>query len=218
MENISAPAPRAAAPAAFLTDGHAFPENEDAQITSLITGWRSGDRAAENRIFESLYHALRGQALRCLRRESDGHSLSPTLLVNEAYLVLARARQLNVNDRDHFLRIAARIMTNLLIDRARGRKAISNGGGMRQVEWEHSEWEEGLVRTDEDADRVLAVAEALEILAARSPELARLVQLRFFCGFTELETAQIEGRPERTIRRQWAVARTRLMESLHGVQ
>jgi RNA polymerase sigma factor (TIGR02999 family) len=185
---------------------------DDAQITHLITGWRAGDRSAENRVFETLYCALRAQALHCLRRENNSHSLSPTLLVNEAYLVLSKSRRLNVNDRDHFIRIVSRVMKNLLIDRARERKSISRGGGMRQVDWEDT-----MVRTESDADRILAVAAAVEGLATRSPELARLVELRFFCGFTEDETAQIEGRSPRTVRRQWAVARTRLMESLDGV-
>jgi RNA polymerase sigma-70 factor (ECF subfamily) len=185
---------------------------DDVQITHLITGWRAGDRAAENRVFDSLYCSLRAQALHCLRRESLGHSLSPTLLVNEAYIVLSRVRRLDVNDRGHFIRIVSRIMKNLLVDRARERKALIRGGGLRHVDWEGA-----IVATESDADRILAVAAALEDLSARSPELARLVELRFFCGFTEVETAEIEGSSPRTVRRQWAVARTRLMETLDGV-
>jgi RNA polymerase sigma factor (TIGR02999 family) len=185
---------------------------DDAQITHFITGWRAGDRSAENRVFDSLYCSLRAQALHCLRRESLGHSLSPTLLVNEAYIVLSRVRRLDVNDRDHFVRIVSRIMKNLLIDRARERKAVIRGGGQRHVDWGDT-----VVRTESDADRILAVAGALEQLAERSPELARMVELRFFCGFTEVETAEIEGSSTRTVRRQWAVARTRLMETLDGV-
>jgi len=185
---------------------------DDAQITHLIGGWRAGDRAAESRVFDSLYSSLRAQALHCLRRESLGHSVSPTLLVNEAYIVLSQVRRLDVNDRDHFIRIVSRIMKNLLIDRARERKALIRGGGMKQVYWEGA-----AAATDSDADRILAVAAALEELAARSPELARMVELRFFCGFTEGETAEIQGSSPRTVRRQWAVARTRLMETLDGV-
>jgi RNA polymerase sigma factor (TIGR02999 family) len=185
---------------------------DDAQITDFISGWRAGDRVAENRVFDSLYCALRAQALHCLRRESAGHSLSPTLLVNEAYIVLSRVRRLDVNDRDHFIRIVSRIMKNLLIDRARERKALIRGGGRR-----HVDWEDMVIRTESDADRILAVAAALEELAGRSPDLARMVELRFFCGFTEVETAEIQGSSPRTVRRQWAVARTRLMETLDGV-
>jgi RNA polymerase sigma factor (TIGR02999 family) len=185
---------------------------DDAPITHLIGDWRAGDRAAENRVFDSLYCSLRAQALHCLRRETAGHSLSPTLLVNEAYIVLSRVRRLDVNDRDHFIRIISRIMKNLLVDRARERKALIRGGGMKHVDWESA-----TMRTESDADRILAVAAAVEELAARSPELARLVELRFFCGFTEVETAEIQGSSPRTVRRQWAVARTRLMETLDGV-
>jgi RNA polymerase sigma factor (TIGR02999 family) len=106
----------------------------------------------------------------------------------------------------------SRIMKNLLVDRARERKALIRGGGMKHVDWESA-----TMRTESDADRILAVAAAVEELAARSPELARLVELRFFCGFTEVETAEIQGSSPRTVRRQWAVARTRLMETLDGV-
>jgi RNA polymerase sigma factor (TIGR02999 family) len=195
-----------------LQKSEKFPP-EDQQLTRLITSWGAGDRAAENRIFDALYCSLRTQARICLRRESGAVSVGPTLLVNEAYLVLARCRSLSVNDRSHFIRIVARIMRNLLVDRARERKSLSNGGGLRKVDWE-----DATIPFEYDADRILAVAAVLDELALRSPDLARLVELRYFCGFTEEETARIMGVATRTIRRQWAVARIRLSESLHGLQ
>jgi len=198
-------------PRQWKTPEPAIPE--DLQLTRLITRWSAGDRAAENRIFDTLYCSLRMQARLCLRRESGSASVGPTLLVNEAYLVLARSRRLTVHDRSHFVRRVARIMRNLLVDRARERKSITNGGGLVKVEWD-----DAVIPTENDADRILAVAAVLDQLAVRSPELARLVELRYLCGFTEEEAARILGIASRTVRRQWAVARIRLSESLYGVQ
>jgi len=186
---------------------------EDPQLSGLITRWSAGDRAAENRIFDTLYCSLRTQARLCLRRDSGSASVGPTLLVNEAYLVLSRSHSLTVRDRSHFVRLVSRIMRNLLVDRARERKSIVHGGGLVKVEWD-----DAMISTENDADRILAVAAVLDQLAVRSPELARLVELRYLCGFTEEEVARILGVTTRTIRRQWAVARIRLSESLHGVQ
>jgi len=164
-----------------------------------------------NREFEALYIGLRSRALRFLNREIHAQSMSPTLLLHEAYLVLARSRGFEVRDARHMTRIAARVMRNLLIDRARARKAPINGGALQQVELN-----EALISTHADADRILAVAEALERLAAISPTLARLVELRYFCGFTEKEVCAITGVSERSVKRQWAIAKTRLFELLQG--
>jgi len=133
------------------------------------------------------------------------------LLVNEAYLAMAKSRKRLVSDRSHFVKLAGRMMRNFLIDRARMRKAAVHGGGMRRVDWN-----ECLVRTEADADRILAVAAALEDLEKQSPALARLVEMRFFNGLTEEEIAALTGVATRTVRRQWRVARTRLHESLQG--
>jgi len=189
-------------PRQWKTPEPAIPE--DLQLTRLITRWSAGDRAAENRIFDTLYCSLRMQARLCLRRESGSASVGPTLL---------RSRRLTVHDRSHFVRRVARIMRNLLVDRARERKSITNGGGLVKVEWD-----DAVIPTENDADRILAVAAVLDQLAVRSPELARLVELRYLCGFTEEEAARILGIASRTVRRQWAVARIRLSESLYGVQ
>jgi RNA polymerase sigma factor (TIGR02999 family) len=107
------------------------------------------------------------------------------------------------------MRIAARVMRNLLIDRARARKALVNGGAMQQVELN-----ECLIRTDEDADMVLAVAAAVQDLASKSQQLARLVELRYFGGFTEKEVGAITGFSERSVKRQWRMAKARLLESM----
>ena len=151
-----------------------------------------------------LYCALRAQALHCLRRENLGHSLSPTLLVNEAYIVLSRVATPR-RERSRPLRPHCFPDHEKSADRPGARAQGDHPRGRQR----HVDWEDTVVRTESDADRILAVAAAAGRTRERSPELARMVELRFFCGFTEDETAQIEGSSPRTVRRQWAVARTR---------
>ncbi len=164
---------------------------------------------AGNYTFESIYGALRAQARQYLRREQNACSMSPTVLVHEAWISLARSRTLNVNDGSHYVRLVSRVMKNLLIDRARRKKAAANGGSMQRIEWN-----DATVAPGDDSALTLAVAAALDGLAVQSPRLATLVELRYFGGFTEAEVAQIMGISSRTVRRQWRVARLRLMEAL----
>jgi len=161
--------------------------------------------------FETIYAALRAQARQYLRREQDAYSMSPTVLVHEAWLALARSRAVQVSDRAHYVRLVSRVMKNLLIDRARQRRAAVNGGGVQRVEWTDAS-----VAVEDDCDLVLAVAGAMERLGSAAPRLAALVELRYFSGFTEGEAARILGISVRTVRRQWRVARARLIESLQA--
>ncbi|MGO4880428.1 MAG: ECF-type sigma factor [Bryobacteraceae bacterium] len=167
--------------------------------------------ALENCTFESVYGALRAQARQYLRREQNDCSLSPTVLVHEAWMALARSRALRVNDRPHYVRLVSRVMRNLLIDRARQKLAIAHGGAMQRIEWSKA-----MVASKDDSVLILAVAAALDDLAARSPRLAWLVELRYFGGFTEREVAQIMGISSRSVRRQWGIARLRLLEALRS--
>jgi RNA polymerase sigma factor (TIGR02999 family) len=164
-----------------------------------------------NYTFESIYSALRAQARQYLRREQDACSMSPTVLVHEAWISLARSRKLNVNDTSHYVRLVGRVMKNLLIDRARRKRAAANGGAMQRIEWN-----DATAAPEDDSATTLAIAAALDDLAVQSPRLAALVELRYFGGFTEAEVAQILGISSRSVRRQWRVARLRLLESLQS--
>ncbi len=185
-------------------------------VTQLINAWQSGDADAETRLFETLYRTLRGKALQALRRDHHANSLSPTTLVHEAYLSLNKSKQLTVHDRDHFLKLAGRVMRNLVVDHARRRRALIHGGDLQRADWQEDWGRIGAVRTASDAEQILAVASAIDRLAAHSPHLAELVELRFFSGFTEDEIAAIRGVATRTVRRQWAIAKAHLYESLYN--
>jgi RNA polymerase sigma factor (TIGR02999 family) len=164
-----------------------------------------------NGTFESLYAALRAQARHYLRREQNAYSLSPTMLVHEAWMALARSQGRGTADRDHYFHLVSRVMKNLLVDHARRKRATMHGGGAHHVEWSAAP-----LAHHEDYDLVLAVGDAMERLAAASPRLAALVEMRYFGGFSEAEVAQILGVSIRTVRRQWAVARLRLLELLQS--
>ncbi len=177
----------------------------------LIAAWRRGDKGAENALFEALYTRLHARALQCLRGEPRGQSLSPTALVHEAYLRFRRSERLEIAGRDHFLRLVAKVRRQIVVDRARASHSEKRGGGLVRVE------ETGqLVRTGADADEILAVDRALGKLKLQSPRQAQVVELRYFAGYSLEETAVLLGAAERTVKRDWDAARTRLKIAIEG--
>ncbi len=182
-----------------------------AEITKLILEWQRGNRSAEQDLFEALYQSLHTLAIQCLRNERPDQTLSATALVHEAYLRFTTTNQLKINDRSHFLALAARVMRRVVVDKARARKSDKRGGDFLRVGTEES-----IVSTDEDADRILDVDRALEALSLQSPRQGQLIELRFFAGFKLDEAAQVLGISTRTARREWQVARTRLRGVIDG--
>jgi RNA polymerase sigma factor (TIGR02999 family) len=179
-------------------------------LTDLIHRAEKGDAAAADRLFAATYADLR--TLARIRLASGGRStlLDTSSLVNESYLRFATAGALHLDDRIHFLRWAGHVMRSVIVDFARRRLAARRGGGAA-----HIALTTGLA--DErggSADEVLAVHEALEELAGLDPRLAQVVELRYFGGLTELETAQALGVTDRTVRRDWEKARLLLREAL----
>jgi RNA polymerase sigma factor (TIGR02999 family) len=182
-------------------------------ITRLISEWQRGNKAAENALFEALYNRLHARALYLLSTEPSGQSMGPTALVHEAYLRLERSEGLEIADRNHFLKLAAKVMHQILVDRARARRSEKRGGDQVRVD----EMDQ-LVRTDADADEILAVDLALADLRRRLPRHAQLVVLRYYGGFTLAESAAVLGVSERTVKRDWDQARTRLREAIAGAE
>ena len=159
-----------------------------------------------------VYDELRRIAAGYIRRERPGQTLQATALVNEAFVRLAAERPRPFANRTHFLAIAALSMRQILVQRARARKAAKRGGAPTRVTLD-----EGLdvERTAPDVD-VLALDEALTRLAALDPEQARIVELRYFGGLTVEETAEAVGVSPATVKRQWAMARAWLKRALDG--
>jgi RNA polymerase sigma factor (TIGR02999 family) len=181
-----------------------------AEITQLIQAWQRGDRDAENQLFQALYDRLHSIAQHCLRSESPGRTLNATGLVHEAYLRFQRAEPLNIYNRAHFLALAARVMRRILVDRARARNTGKRDSGAAVAETET--W----FMAAKEADEILAVDRAMETLAGQSERQARMVELRYFAGFSEEESAAALGISTRQVRRDWEVARVRLRIAIDG--
>jgi len=164
--------------------------------------------------FRLVYDELREVAHRHLERETDGHTLSTTALVHEVYLRLKDRDAFN--DRVHFFAMAARAMRRVLVDHARRHQAAKRGHGARRVPLDAIDGfaGEGLA-VEARAELLVALDEALERLAALDARQAQVIELRFFGGLTEEETAQSLGIGLRTAKRDWAKARSWLYQALY---
>ncbi len=168
----------------------------------------SADRRALDALFSDAYEELRRLAA-SVRQGDPSATLSPTALVNEAWIKLADSPHVAQTSRLHFKRIAARAMRQVLIEAARRRQADKRGGGTPFVTFEDSMGE-----TATAADELLALDEALEELARLSPRQATMVEARFFGGLDLKETAELLGVSEATIVRDWRLARAWLASEL----
>jgi RNA polymerase sigma factor (TIGR02999 family) len=178
-------------------------------ISSLITAAESGDSVATDALFSALYSELHRLAKRQLARHGGPVSLSATTLLHEAYLDLAARDGALFPDQARFMGYAARVMRGLIIDHARSRHAIKRGG-----EFEITSLDDEAVENPADAKELSSISEALDQLEKVEPELAALVDLKFFCGFSFAEIAAIQNMSERTAQRKWEKARIYLHRSL----
>ncbi len=177
-----------------------------AELTELICRARGGDKAASDQLFEAVYADLRRLAAPHVRG-ADG----ATSLVHEAYFRLARPQALALDDRQHFFAVAASAMRQLSIDHSRRRTAGKRGGGAAELTLEQVGDEEPASTRDAE---LLALDQALTRLAAVDPALVELVELRFFGGLELAEIAELSGRSERTLKRDWRKARAFLHHQL----
>ncbi len=178
------------------------------EVTRLLLAWRQGDREALGSLIPLVYSDLHRMAERHLRRERPGHTLQPTAIVNEAYLRLVGGEGEAWQNRAHFFAAVARSMRRILVDHARARKAKKRGGdGTRYLL-------DTAVMVEPRAVDLIAVDDALEKLAALDPEQGRVVELRFFAGLTEGETAEALGISSATVHRKWLSAKAYLHREL----
>lgn len=177
-------------------------------VTQLLQAWRQGDHLALERLLPLVYADLRRRASRYLARERAGHSLETADLINEAYLRLRGAQGVDWRDRAHFFALSARLMRQILVDRARARGYGKRGGGRRQVTFD-----EALVAGQLDWDLV-ALDEALRALAAVDERKVKVVELRFFAGLTAEETAEVLSVSPQTVLRDFRLAKVWLLRHL----
>ena len=176
----------------------------------------TADRSAQpnadaEELFPRLYAELREIADRLLRGEVVGHTLQPTALVHEAWFKLAGPSAPRPVDREHFLALSARAMRQVLVDHARRRRTLKRGGA--SIDLTIADDRLGFAIPLDD---LIAVDDALSRLSGQSERLARVVDLRFFAGLSEEETARALGVTTRTVQRDWAKARAWLHAELDG--
>ena len=190
---------------------------EPPQITLLLQRAADGDRAALDAVYASLYPELKRLARARLRQQGRGESVSTTLLVHESFVRLVGARDLRLEDRRHFFAYAAKTMRNIIIDSAREHLAERRGGGAEHVTLGDADSDAMQVADAGPSDELVRVGDALRELETVDPELAELVEMRYFGGYSEIEIAELQGVNERTVRRRWEKARAWLFVALgHG--
>jgi RNA polymerase sigma factor (TIGR02999 family) len=189
----------------------------DATISSLIASAEAGDRAAADALFPALYAELHRLARRELGLRAPQATLGATTLLHEAYLDIARREGVAFPDRARFMTYAARVMRGLIVDYVRRRQAQKRGG-----QFEITGLVEDAAPTPQPAPaagvELTALAQALDELAEVDPELAQLVDLKFFCGFTFAEIAEMRAVTERTVQRHWEKARIYLHRILRAAE
>jgi RNA polymerase sigma-70 factor (ECF subfamily) len=181
----------------------------DRPVTELLSAWRTGDSAALEQLIPIVYDELRRVAGRYMRGEQSGHTLQTTALVHEAYLRLANEQDRNWANRAHFFAVAAQIMRNLLVDRARSASRAKRGGGAARIVLE-----EVPAMVTADPDDLLALDEALRRLGEVDARAARIVELRYFVGLSNVEIAEVLRTSEKTVKRDWSAAKAWLQGEL----
>lgn len=184
------------------------------EVTRLLGALSEGADGAAERVIEMVYAELRSLADGALRGERADHTLQPTALVHEAWMKLSAQAGVDWQNRAHFLGIASLAMRRVLVDHARMRARDKRGGGaQREALVTGLAGEQGPLGQDLD---ILALEEGLEQLKQHSERAAKVVELRFFGGLTEEETAEVLGVTRPTVTRDWRAARALLSTWIRG--
>ena len=185
-----------------------MPESD--AITQILEEVRAGCPGSLDRLFEIVYDDLKRRAH--LQLAGASHTLDTTALVHEVYVKLTSATNPRWEDRAHFFRVAARAMRHVLIDRARHHLAQRRGGGALHVDLDAAQV--AMPSPDTAAGTLIILDEALSHLADQNARLAQVVELRFFAGLSVEETAATLAVAERTVKRDWRLARAFLQKAL----
>jgi|SRR5579872_64382 len=183
---------------------------EAGEISELLAEVRKGDQRAIETLMPIVYQELRRLASYYMQRERPDHTLQATALVHEAYLRLAGPGTHDCQDRAHFFAAAAKVMRNLLIDHARARHRAKRGGSA------NVRLEDAVTLAIAENPELLAIDEALQNLAKIDPRQSRIVELRYFGGLSVEEVAAVLGISDRTVKREWQMAKAWLYAELRG--
>jgi RNA polymerase sigma factor (TIGR02999 family) len=179
------------------------------EVTQLLGQWGGGDGEALDELMPMVYEELRRMAHGHMAQERSGHTMQATALVNEAYLKLKDGRIGQLQNRAHFFAVAAQMMRQILVDYARRHTRAKRGGGARQVALD-----EAMLVSNDRADAVLALNDALQKLEQFDKRMSQVAVMRFFAGLSAEETAEALSISLETVTRDWRQARAWLRNEL----
>jgi RNA polymerase sigma factor (TIGR02999 family) len=186
--------------------------DETSDVTQMLLAWSAGKTGAEDSLFQLVYDELRRIARRYLSRERAGHTLQPTSLVHEAYLRMVDQTRVSWQNRAQFYGVAATMMRRILVNHARGLATEKRGGAAQLLSLDEANFS-----PTENATDLLALDEALKRLAQLDERKSRVVELLFFGGLEHKEVAEVLGVSEKTVQRDWQMARSWLYRELSSV-
>ncbi|PYV73276.1 MAG: RNA polymerase subunit sigma-70 [Acidobacteria bacterium] len=178
-------------------------------VTLLLKQLSAGDHDAVDQLVPVLYNELRRLAAYYLRQERSNHTLQATALVHEAYLRLVDQRAVEWKNRSHFFGVAAQVMRRILLDYARSHQAVKRGGPSPKISLD-----DAMVYGEDQTGQLVALDELLTRLSSMDPQQGRIVELRFFGGMSVEETAELLAISPRTVKRDWAMAKSWLSREL----
>jgi RNA polymerase sigma-70 factor, ECF subfamily len=179
------------------------------EVSQLLKDWGDGNESALNKLIPLVYEELRRIAHRQMAKERVGHTLQTTALVNEAYLRLVGAAEVPWKDRAHFFALSAQLMRRVLVDHARGHGRAKRGGAIKKLSLDDS----FAIPVGPDSN-ILELDDALKALAAVDARKAKIVELRFFGGFSVEETAEMLNISVSTVMSDWKFAKVWLLREM----
>ena len=187
------------------------PSPSQQKVTQLLGDWSGGDEGALERLFPLVQPELHRLAHHYISRERADHTLQTTAILNEAYLRLVDDTKPVWQGRSHFIAAAAQLMRRIMVDHARERHSLKRGGGALKVTLD-----EAALVTETRSEELLALDEALNELAEQDPRKSQIVELRYFGGLSVKETAEFLKLSQRTVEREWTMAKAWLYRALSG--
>lgn len=182
------------------------PKNE---VTRLLEAWSNGNQEALDELMPLVYQELRRMAKLYMNSQPSGHTLQTTALIHEAYLKLADQKDKRWQNRVHFFAVAAQAMRHILVDHARSHKTEKRGGETQIISLEDT-----AIISNERANELVALDEALQNLSALDQRKGQVVELRYFGGLSVEETAEVLQISPQTVMRDWRFAKTWLLREL----
>lgn len=185
-------------------------ELTNSEITRILYDWNNGDESAGERLFPIVYEELKRNARFLMTKERGNHTLQPTALVHEAFLKLSELHEIEWKSRRHFYHFVSKLMRQILVDHVRRHAASKRGNA--QI---HFSIDDLQLPTEERADSIVKLDEALNRLARLDAKQEKIVEMRYFGGMTNAEIAEALDISERTVVREWQSARIWLFRELN---